>query len=163
MRMFARRSPRWSAPRRADIRAWMAERSKRRPNSTITDALAWFGLRMTPPPATPRACLGVATRTENGKTIVTGIRRGSPAAIAGMSLLDEIESMNGEPMPAGQLSQRLERLSPGSKVPLAITRRDEPRNVDVDLATDPGHGWQLTASPGANRAQSEQLDAWLAP
>ena len=91
--------------------------------------LAWFGLRMTPPAGTPRAYLGVATRTENGKTIVAGIRRGSPAADAGMSLLDEIAAINGEPVPEGQFAERLARFSPGAKVTLTITRATAPHEV----------------------------------
>ena len=144
-----------------DIRAWMAGALETTAELDHADALSWFGLRMTPPATAPRAYLGVATRTENGKTILTGIRRGSPAAAAGMSLLDEIVAINGEPLPAGQLVQRLERLSPGSKVTVAMTRRGGARTIDVVLATDPGHGWQLSASPGATPAQSQHLDAWL--
>ena len=78
-----------------------------------------------------------------------------------MSLLDEIVSLNGEPLPEGGLSQRLERLSPGAKVTLSITRRDGARTMEIVLATDPGHGWQLSVSPGAPRTQAQHLDAWL--
>jgi predicted metalloprotease with PDZ domain len=144
-----------------DIRAWMARALETTAELDHTDALAWFGLQMTPPASAPRAFLGVTTRTENGKTIIAGIRRGSPAAAAGLSLLDEIVAINGETLAAGQLVQRLERLSPGSKVTLAITRRDESRTMDIVLATDPGYGWQFSVSPGATRAQAEHLDAWL--
>jgi predicted metalloprotease with PDZ domain len=144
-----------------DIRAWMARALETTAELDHTDALAWFGLRMTPPASAPRAYLGVTTRTENGKIIIAGIRRGSPAAAAGMSLLDEIVAIDGEPLAAGQLVQRLERLSPGSKVTLAITRRDESRTMDIVLATDPGHGWQFSVSPDATPMQSEHLDAWL--
>ena len=101
----------------------------------------------------------MATRTENGKTIVTGIRRGSPAAGAGMSLLDEIAAINGEPVPEGQFVERLERFSPGAKVTLTITRNGTARSMDVVLAVDPRHGWQLSPVPGA---PSQHLDTWLA-
>jgi predicted metalloprotease with PDZ domain len=142
-------------------RAWLARALETTAELDHADALAWFGLRMTPPAAAPRAYLGVTTRTENGKTIITGIRRGSPAAAAGMSLLDEIVAMNGEPLAAGQLTQRIERFQPGSKVSLSMTRRGEARTMDIVLATDPGHGWQLSPSPGATREQAQRLDAWL--
>jgi predicted metalloprotease with PDZ domain len=145
-----------------DMHAWLTRVLETTVELDYSEALAWFGLRMTPPAAAPRAYLGVMTRTIDGKTIVTGIRRGSPAAAAGMSLLDEISAINGEPLAAGQLAQRLERVSPGSKVTFAITRRNETRTMDIVLATDPGHGWQLSASPGATRTQSEHLDAWVA-
>ena len=144
-----------------DIRAWMMRALETTNELDYADAMAWFGLRMTPPAGTPRAYLGVTTRTENGKTIVTSIRRGSPAAAAGMSLLDEITAINGEPLPAGQLTQRLERLSPGSTTTISIGRRDETRSLKVVLAIDPEHGWRLSASPAATRAQSQHLDAWL--
>lgn len=145
-----------------EIRAWMARALETTGELDHDDAVAWFGLRTTPPAAPPRAYLGVATRTEDGKTIITGIRRGSPAAAAGLSLLDEIAAINGDRLAADQLPSRLARLSPGSKVTFGITRRDDTRNMDIVLATDPGHGWQFSVSPGQTRAQSQHLDAWLA-
>jgi predicted metalloprotease with PDZ domain len=149
-------------PARArEIREWMARALETTAELDYADAMEWLGLRITPPPAAPRAYLGVTTRGENGKTIVTGIRRGSPAANAGMSLLDEIVSVNGEPLPEGQLPQRLERLAPGAKVTFAIARRDGTRTMEIVLATDPGHGWQLSVSPAATRTEAQHLDAWL--
>ncbi len=80
-----------------------------------------------------------------------------------MSLLDEISAIDGEPLPAGQLTQRLQRLSPGSTVTISIARHDGTRTLKIALAMDPEHGWRLRASPGATRVQSQHLDAWLAP
>ena len=163
---FSRDDVRWAvagvagAAHVREIRAWMARALETTEELDPAQALEWFGLRMTPPSAPPRAYLGVMTRHDNGKTIVTGIRRGSPAANAGLSLLDEIVALNGEPVEA-QLTQRLGRLQPGSKIVLTVARRDETRSVDIVLATDPGHGWQLSSSPVATRDQSQHLDAWL--
>ena len=142
-----------------EMRAWLARALETTAELDYADALAWFGLRMTSPAGTPRPYLGVTTRTENGKTIVTGIRRGSPAADAGMSLLDEIAAINGEPVPEGRFAERLARFSPGAKVTLTITRHGTARSIDVVLAVDPRHGWQLSPVPGA---QSQHLDTWLA-
>ena len=144
-----------------EIRAWMTRALETTGELDYEDAMAWLGLQMTPPAEAPRAYLGVTTRNEDGKTIVTSVRRGSPAAAAGISLLDEIAAINGEPLTAGQLGQTLDRLAPGSRVTLATTRRGATRSVEVVLATDPGHGWQLSVSPNATRTQSQHLDAWL--
>jgi len=144
-----------------DVRGWLARALETTEELDYEDALAWFGLRMTPPAGTPRAYLGVATRTENGKTIVSGIRRGSPAAGARISLLDEIAEINGEPLDAADLTQRLERVSPGSKVALTLKRRNETRTIEIVLPADPRHAWELSASPAATREQSRRLDAWL--
>jgi predicted metalloprotease with PDZ domain len=142
-----------------EMRAWLARALETTAELDYADALAWFGLRMTSPAGTPRAYLGVATRTENGKTIVAGIRRGSPAADAGVSLLDEIAAINGEPVPEGRFAERLARFSPGTKVTLTVTRNGTARSIDVVLVVDPRHGWQLSPVPGA---QSQHLDTWLA-
>jgi len=147
------------APKDREMRAWLARALETTMELDYADALAWFGLQMTSPAGTPRPYLGVTTRTENGKTTVTGIRRGSPAADAGLSLLDEIAAINGEPMPEGRFAERLARFSPGAKVTLTTTRRGTARSIDVVLAVDPRHGWQLSPLPGA---RSEHLDTWLA-
>jgi predicted metalloprotease with PDZ domain len=143
------------------VRAWMARALETTAELDYTGALEWFGLRMTPPPSAPRAYLGITTRIEKGKTVVSGIRRGSPAAAAGMSLLDDIVAVNGEPLAAGQLASRLGRMAPGSKVTLTIARGGGTRTMDVVLVTDPGHGWELSPLPTPTRAQSQHLDAWL--
>jgi predicted metalloprotease with PDZ domain len=144
-----------------DARALMARALETTAELEYAEALEWFGLRMTPPTTAPRAYLGIASRVDNGKTVVSGIRRGSPAAAAGMSLLDEIVAVDGEPLPAGQLTSRLEGLSPGAKVTFTIARGGATRTMNIVLATDPGHGWQLSPSPGATRTQSQRLDAWV--
>jgi predicted metalloprotease with PDZ domain len=144
-----------------DARAWMVRALETTAELDYTDAIAWFGLRITPPRAEPRAYLGIASRIEDGKTVVSGIRRGSPAASAGMSLLDEIVAIDGDPLVAGQLAPRLERMSPGSKVTFTIRRGGTTRNMDVVLVTDPGYGWELSPLPNATRAQSQHLEAWL--
>ena len=145
-----------------DVRAWLARALETTAELDYTDALAWFGLRIAPRASAPRAYLGVATRTEDGKTIVSGIRRGSPAAAARLSLLDEIAAINGEPLEEGELADRLARVSPGSKIVLTTKRRNETRTIEMVLPADPGHAWELSPAPGATRDQSQHLDAWLA-
>ena len=60
-----------------EMRAWMARALETTAELDYADAMAWFGLRMTPPPEAPRAYLGVTTRTEE-----TG-RPSSPVFAAG--------------------------------------------------------------------------------
>jgi predicted metalloprotease with PDZ domain len=151
------------APNARDIRAWLARALETTRELEYGAPVEWFGLRISPPPTAPRAYLGVTTRADDDKAIVTGIRRGSPAAATGLSLLDEIEAVNGQPLSKGDLAGYLERFAPGSKIELSLVRRGEKRSVDIVLATDPGHGWQLSMSPGATPTQMERVDAWLSP
>jgi predicted metalloprotease with PDZ domain len=144
-----------------EMRAWLEKALETTAELDYAAAIEWFGLRMTPPSSAPRAWLGVTTRTENQKTVIAGIRRGSPAAAAGLSLLDEISAVNGMPLQPGQLTQRLAQFSPGTSVTFSVVRRDAVMPIAITLATDPGHGWALSPSPGATRVQSQRLDAWV--
>jgi predicted metalloprotease with PDZ domain len=144
-----------------DIRSWLERALETTNELDYKAATEWFGLRMTPPAAAPRPWLGVTTRTENQKTVVAGIRRGSPAAAAGLSLLDEIVSVNGVPLQPEQLTQQLGQLSPGARVTFSVARHGVATQVHITLGTDPGHGWALSVSPTATRAESLHLEAWL--
>jgi predicted metalloprotease with PDZ domain len=145
-----------------DMRAWLARVLESTAELDYSAAVEWFGLRLTPPVGTPRSWLGVTTRTENQRTVVSGIRRGSPAAAAGLSLLDEITAVNGVPLQPGVLAQRIGQLPPGTKVTLSIARHGVVTNVEATLAADPAHGWVLSVSPNATRVQAQRLEAWLA-
>jgi predicted metalloprotease with PDZ domain len=145
-----------------EMRDWLARVLETTAELDYAPATEWFGARITPSSAAPRAWLGVTTTTEDQKTVVTGIRRGSPAAVAGLSLLDEIAAINGEPLQPDLLIERLARMPPGTKVTLTIERHDVARAVEVTLGTDPAHGWVLSQSPSATRVQAQRFDAWLA-
>jgi predicted metalloprotease with PDZ domain len=143
-----------------ELRAWLKRAVETTAELEYEPALEWLGLRITSPSGSPRAWLGVTTRTENQKTIVSGIRRGSPAVAAGLSLLDEIGAVNGVPLAPGQLGQRLAQFTPGTNVTLSVTRGATALLVEVTLVGDPAHGWELSPSPNATREQSQRLEAW---
>ena len=145
-----------------EMRDWLARVLETTVELDYAPAIEWLGLRITPPASSPRAWLGVTTTTDDQKTVISGIRRGSPAAVAGLSLLDEIVAINGEPLQPDLLVERVARFPPGTKISLTIERHDVARPVDVTLGTDPAHGWVLSPSPSATRIQSQRLDAWLA-
>ncbi len=145
-----------------EIRAWLQRALESTAELDYAAAIDWFGLRLIPPAGAPRAWLGVTTRTENQRTIVSGIRRDSPAAAAGLSLVDDIAAVNGVPVQPGQLTQRLGQFSPGTRVTLAVVRHGVTIPLEVTLTADPAHGWALSVSPTAGRAQTQHLEAWLA-
>jgi predicted metalloprotease with PDZ domain len=145
-----------------EIRSWLERALETTAELDYAAALDWFGLRLQAPAATPRVWLGVSTRIEGQRAVVTGIRRGSPAAIGGFSLLDEIVAIDGVPLPGSQLAQRLARFSPGTKVTFSVERNGTMKSLDIVLGADPAAGWDLTVAPAASRAQSQRLDAWLA-
>lgn len=149
-------------PARAqEMREWLERMLTTTAEINYQEALDWFGLRMTAAPETPRPWLGVASRREGDRTIIAEVRRGSPAAAAGLSPGDEIKAINGEVVRPGQLVERIDRFSPGAIVTLLIARDEVDHKIEVRLGTDPGHGWTLSAAPEASREQSERLRVWL--
>jgi predicted metalloprotease with PDZ domain len=147
----------------AEMRAWLERSLASTAELDYATALDWFGLRLTPPAGAPRPWLGVTTRPDDDHPIVTGIRRGSPASLAGLSLLDEIAAVNGQPVQGNELGRRLASYAPGTKVTLSIVRHGVAMSVDLTLGSDPAYGWVLSVAPGATTAQKQHLDAWLAP
>jgi len=124
------------------------------------DALDWLGLRFAPPPPAPRAWLGVRTRVEGMRTIVAEVRRGSPAADAGLDINDELVSLNDVEI-AGKLADRLAPCAPGSRVTFGIVRRGARESVVVTLASDPAQNWSLAVVSTPTKDQSGHLRAWL--
>jgi predicted metalloprotease with PDZ domain len=145
----------------SEIRAWLEGALETTAELDYAEAVEWFGLRMTPPPEAPRSWLGLAVRTDNQKTIVSEVRRGSPAFVAGVSVGDELAAIDGEALPAGQLTARLGKLKPGARITLSLSRGDVVRPMEITLGTDPGHGWALSVSPVQTTDQKRSLEDWM--
>ena len=143
-----------------EIRRWLERALETTSELDYTESGEWFGLRMTPPSEAPRSWLGLAARTDNQRTIVSEVRRGSPAFTAGVSVGDEIAAIDGEALPAGQLTARMGPLKPGTRITMSISREDVVRPVEITLGTDPGHGWALSVVPGATQEQGRNLGEW---
>jgi predicted metalloprotease with PDZ domain len=146
-----------------ELRAWLERALETTAELDYTEALNWFGLRLTPAPEAPRPWLGIVTRTADQRTIASEVRRGSPAFAAGISVGDEITAMNGEPLQPGQLAARLGPLTPGATIALSLLRNDAIRVIEITLGIDPGHGWTVSVSPAATQQQQRNLAEWLTP
>ena len=142
------------------MRQWLATALDSTEELDYQEALDWFGLRFRPAPEQRRAWLGLGVRTDGPRTILTEIRRGSPAANAGLDIDDELTAINNVGV-AGRLSERLAALTPGNKVAFTILRRGEPLRIDVTPGTNPAEGWLLTPKPDASSDQTAHLRTWL--
>ena len=109
----------------------------------------------------PRAALGLATRIDNGRTIVAQVRRGTPSFDAGFDAEDEVLTIGDVRVPPGQLDARIAQFQPGDKVTVVVSRREELRRIDVTLGTDAAQG-ALEIRSDASPEQSERLRVWLA-
>jgi len=131
-----------------------------------SEALDTFGLRFkpVPPPVADRPAktwLGITTRNDNGRLVVTQVQRGSPADVAGINVDDEILAIDDFRVRAERFENRLEQYKPGDKVSVLVARREQLLKVDVPLMSEPVRSWRLEVNPNATEIQRRELEAWL--
>ena len=126
-----------------------------------SEALDTFGLRFRPAVGASRAWLGLTTRNDAGRLLVSQVRRDTPAVAAGFNVDDEILAIDDFRVRADQLMTRLEQYRSGDKVTFLVARRDRLLRLDVTLGTETPRAWRLEVSPSATDAQRLQLTQWL--
>ena len=133
-----------------------------------TETLDTFGLRFKPAPPPPadrpaKLWLGISTRIDNGRLLVTQVQRDSPADVAGLNVDDEILAIDDFRVRADRLDNRLEQYQRGDKVSFLVARREQLVRIPVTSGAEPAKSWRLELNPAATDTQRRQLDAWLSP
>ena len=124
-------------------------------------ALDTMGLRFRPAAQGTRAWLGATTRNDDGRLVVSQVRRETPAFAAGINVDDEILAIDDFRVRADQLPGRLDLYRPGDRVTLLLARRERLLRLPVTLGTEPARAWRLEVEPGITDAQRARLLAWL--
>ncbi len=124
------------------------------------DALAYYGLRFRPTRDRSSADLGVITKADAGRLVVSGVRRETPAIAAGLNVDDEILAIDGVRVRADGLAARLEQYRAGDTVQILVARRDRLITLTATLGAVPPQAWQLEVAPGATAEQQRRLSAW---
>ena len=144
-----------------DLRAWFAKTAESTDELDYSEALDYFGLRFRPMPAgTARAFIGAGTRADNGRLVVTSVRRGTPAIDAGLNVDDEILAIDDVRVRADGLAARMDQYKPGDKVTVLVARRDKLTRLDVTLGAEPGRAWRLETLSTATDEQKVRCSAW---
>jgi predicted metalloprotease with PDZ domain len=127
------------------------------------EMLDWYGLRFASPDTSGRASawLGAITRVDEGRLLVSQVLRDTPAYKAGLSPDDQLIALDDFRLGSDGLDAGLARHHPGDKLTLLISRRDEPRRLDVTLGAAPAQRWNLETRPDASADQIARLEAWL--
>jgi len=132
-----------------------------------TEALETLGLRFrsvsAPADRPGKAWLGMGTRNDAGRLLVSQVRRDTPAMAAGLNVDDEILAIDDYRVRADRLDNRLEQYRPGDKVQLLVARREQLLRLEVTFGTEPARAWRLEVNPSANDAQQSRRDGWLNP
>jgi predicted metalloprotease with PDZ domain len=145
-----------------NLRAFFASAAESTEELNYKDALDWFGLRFRPVDTrNPRPWIGVSTRVDGGRLVVSSVRRDSPAHQSGLNVDDEILAIDDVRVRADGLSARLDQYRPGDKIALLVSRRDRLVRLDLTLAPEPPRAWRLEVDPDATEAHKYRLFTWL--
>jgi predicted metalloprotease with PDZ domain len=129
-------------------------------------ALRWFGLRFkTAEPAKPgavvKAWLGIETRREEGRLVVSQVRRDSPGWRAGLNVGDELVGFGEERIRPETYGKRLEQYRPGERVEVLVSRRDRLMRLPLVLGEEPGSVHVLEEDPQAGEGIVAERKSWL--
>ena len=131
------------------------------------EALDTLGLRFrsasVPADRPGRAWLGIGTRNDAGRLLVTQVRRDTPAMAAGVNVDDEILAIDDYRVRADRLDNRLEQYRPGDKVTLLVARREQLLRIELTFGSEPTRAWRLEVNPSATDAQQSSRGRWLNP
>ena len=132
-----------------------------------SEALDTLGLRFrsvaVPADRPGRAWLGIGTRNDAGRLLVSQVRRDTPALAAGLNVDDEILAIDNYRVRADRLENRLEQYRPGDKVTLLVARREQLLRLDLTFGTEPARAWRLEVNPAASETQQSSRGRWLNP
>jgi predicted metalloprotease with PDZ domain len=111
--------------------------------------------------AEPRGALGVRTKADGDRVIVSHVLDGTAADAGGVNANDEIVAINGEKVDADNLNERLSRLRPAEKVTLTVFRRDKLMTFNLTAERQPPDRYAIVAVKEAMPGQQELRRAWL--
>lgn len=142
------------------VREWFASAVESAEELEYREALDWFGLQLRQTPLAPRASLGVTTRNDNGRLVVTQAA-GNGASRAGFLVDDEIVAINELRVRAAQLESRLAQYQPGSSISVLVARRDELVGLIVTLGSETRRRTMLDPRSDVTAEQQAHLNSWL--
>ena len=127
------------------------------------EALETLGLRFkaAAPANPPKAWLGITTRNDAGRLLVSQVRRDTPGLAAGLNVDDEIIAIDDFRVRADRWDNRLEQYKPGDKVSLLVARREQLLRLEAAFGAEPARQWRLEVDPGASETQMTRQSSWL--
>ncbi len=124
--------------------------------------LGWAGLAidLEPKPAAD-PWFGASTQDQGGSAIISTVEPDSPAALAGLSIQDEILAMDGTRVTPRSLPAILAARKPGDRIEVLYARRGHTGETEVTLGKKSEPAFRITPIAEPTPKQKALLDAWL--
>ncbi len=128
--------------------------------------LSWFGLRFAEPKkkdngAPEKAWLGLSTKNDDGRLVVSAVKRDTPGFEAGFNVGDEILAIGDERIVPSQWSKRQEQFRPNETVSVLIARRNLLRRLDATFGQEPAPKFAIELDPNADEAAQAHRRSWI--
>jgi len=130
-------------------------------------AAAGLGFRREPKkeegekPVTRRPLIGASVHGSGGRLTVSSVRSDSPAERAGLCARDEILALDGTRVDAETWEKRVDGLSPGRRVELALLRSGELREIALVPGSRDATVLKIVPLKEATKLQKATYRAWL--
>ena len=145
-----------------DLRPWLAEVVDGVGELDYAPLLETFGLQFAAADGNvSRGWLGLETKTDNGRLVVSRVRRDTPGYEAGFNVDDEILAIDDYRVRPEQWERRMLQYPPSRTATVLVARRDALVRLPVTFGTEPGSGWWLRPRPNLTPAQQGAVRAWL--
>ena len=105
--------------------------------------------------------IGTVTRTVDGRLLVAGVPRDTPAHAAGFNVDDEILAVGDHRVLPAEWSARIAGAGPDARLDVLVSRRGALRRIPVATATPPTRDWTLRPVDDPTPAQQRNREAWL--
>ena len=152
----------------ADLDPWFYQVLETVEELEYSEPLDWFGLNLAlsesgttndddPPPA----WVGLATRTDGERLLVTEVRRGTPGFDAGFNVGDGILAVDDYRVRVNGWASRLDLYRAGEEATVLVARREQLLQLGVTFGERPATRWELGPRSVQAAAQKYRVDAWL--
>ncbi|WP_188507190.1 M61 family metallopeptidase [Parapedobacter pyrenivorans] len=110
-----------------------------------------------------QADLGITMSTNDGRTVVTGVNRGTGAWDGGINVRDEIIAINGERLDANgrELNRVLQTATIGDELRVLVARDGKIRELKITLGKDTKGAFSILPLQNASAAQEKLGKIWL--
>jgi predicted metalloprotease with PDZ domain len=105
--------------------------------------------------------LGMRTRANGDRVVVTNVLAGLPAYEGGVNVNDEIVAIDGEKLDANNSQKLLNDLRAGQKTTLTVFRREKIMTIPLTAAVRPFDNYTITEKDDATDAQKRLRIAWI--